>query len=426
MDYNSFLLSKTKPKTFGTFEMAQYPFLYDFQKRLMSRISRTGRAAVFADCGLGKTPIQLCWADSCARSSEMPVLIFTPLAVAQQTKYEADKFGIDARIVSDASEIQEGVNITNYHKLHKFNPNKIGGVVLDESSILKNYNGKYRTALTDFAANIPFRLCCTATPSPNDIAEIINHAEFLGVMTGKEMLALFFIQDGNTTHKWRVKGHAEKPLYDWMRTWAVAARCPADLGCPDKRFHLPKLHIVRHTLEAGATDGFLFPVEAQTLDERRQARTDSIEERCELAAQIVNNSTEPWVIWTGRNAEGELLRKMIPDSVDVKGGDDDEVRVDRMIGFSLGKYRVLITKPSIAGFGMNWQHCNSMVFVGLSDSFEQYYQAVRRCWRFGQTREVTAHIVTTETEGAVVENIKNKERQASEMIDKLVQKGAQK
>jgi hypothetical protein len=310
------------------------------------------------------------------------------------------------------------VNVANYERLHHFNPARFGGVVLDESSILKSFDGSTRRALTKFGSSIPYRLACTATPAPNDTDELANHAEFLGVMSSKEMLALFFRQDGNTTHKWR------QDFWTWVSSWAVAARSPADVGHPEEaaRFILPPLRTYQATVGVEAVEeGRLFGVEAQTLIERRQARRESLEERVRLAASIVAaQPDEPWVLWCDLNAESEALVRTIPGAVEVRGSDSAEDKERKLAEFASGEIRVLVTKPSIAGFGLNWQHCARMAFVGLSDSFERLFQATRRCWRFGQTRAVEVHVVTAEREGAVVENIRRKERQAKEMVDELV------
>jgi len=420
-DYESFLASKFRGVPECGFDPDHLAgFLYPFQSRIEEWALRKGRAAIFADCGLGKTPIQIEWARQVHEHTDKPVLIFAPLAVSEQTKREGEKFGIPVRVVTDQSEITAGINITNYEKIHHFTPAGIGGLVLDESGILKSYGGFYRQELTEFTEQIPYRLACTATPAPNDIIEIINHAEFLGVNRVKEIIALFFRQDGNTTHKCRIKGHAKSDFWRWLASWAIACRMPSDLGYDNGEFVLPELNYIQHTTDGHIQDGLLFPIEAITIPERRQARRESIEARVGVCADLANSSSEPWLIWCGLNDESQALRRAIPDAVDVSGSDPNDVKAERMLGFSDGKYRVLVTKPSIAGWGMNWQHCAHEAFVGLSDSWEQYYQAVRRCWRFGQTRPVTVHVVVAETEGAVVDNIRRKERNANMMMAELV------
>lgn len=396
------------------------PMLFDWQKDIVRWALRRGRAALFEDCGLGKTPQQLEWARHVSEHTGGNVLILAPLAVSLQTQREGAKFGIAVNICHSQSDVRPGVNITNYEKLHKFNPDGFAGIVLDESSILKAFEGKVRKMITDFAASIKYRLACTATPAPNDLIELTNHAEFLDVMSGKEIIALFFKQDGNTTHAWRLKGHAEEAFWKWMAEWSVAIRKPSDLGYDDGPFTLPALNVHQLTTESKPADGALFVDEARTLDERRAARRDSLADRVKVVADMVNASHEPWIVWCNLNAESEALVEAIPNSVEVTGSDSEDHKERSMLDFSAGKIRVLVTKPLIAGWGMNWQHCAREAFVGLSDSYEQYYQAMRRCWRFGQKRSVDCYVVVSEAEGSVVDNIARKERQASEMFDGIV------
>lgn len=395
--------------------------LLPFQRDIVHWALKRGKAALWEDCGLGKTFQQLEWAKWVNKHTESPVLLFAPLAVSQQTREEAEKFGIDAKVVERQQDCINGINITNYEKLHHFQPEGWGGIVLDESSILKGFDGKTRKALTDFASGIPYRLCCTATPSPNDYMELGNHAEFLGVMRHVEMLSLFFCHDGGETSKWRLKGHAEDAFWKWLCSWAVAIRKPSDLGYEDGAFRLPKLHIHQVTVESDATpDGYLFPVEAQTLQERQSVRRDSIAERVAECASLVNDSTEPWIVWCNLNTESEAIADAIPDSIEVTGSDSTVEKEHAMRDFVHGSSRVLVSKPTICGFGMNFQHCAHMAFVGLSDSYEQLYQAIRRCWRFGQKREVHCYVITSSAEGAVVRNIERKEKQAMEMMESMV------
>lgn len=397
------------------------PMLFPFQSDIVRWALRRGRAAIFADCGLGKTPMQLEWARQVCNMTGGRVLIFAPLAVSTQTLREGTKFGIGVTVCKHSSDVRDGINITNYERLEHFDPEGFVGVVLDESSILKSYDGVTRKALQVWASGITYRLCATATPAPNDLTELCNHAEFLSIMEEKEIKALFFTQDGNSTSSWRLKGHARKEFWKWMAQWSVALRAPSDLGYSDDGFVLPPLQIADVALPAEVTsEGYLIPMEAVTLQERRIARRDSLEERVARAAELVNGNSEPWVVWCNLNSESTELTKAIPGAVEVKGADSIEHKESSMLGFSDGKIRVLVTKPTICGFGMNWQHCANMVFVGLSDSYEQYYQAIRRCWRFGQRRPVTAWVVTSVTEGRVVANIKRKEKQASEMFSQIV------
>jgi superfamily II DNA or RNA helicase len=394
------------------------PKLFEFQRDIVRWALRRGRASIFADCGMGKTPMQLVWASHVPG----PVLIFAPLAVATQTVREGKKFGVPVQYVRTQPESPEGVYITNYEMLDHFDPGAWGGVVLDESSIIKHRDGAFRTAILERFGSIPFRLACTATPAPNDFMELGNHAEFMGVMSTAEMLATFFVHDGGETQKWRLKGHARGDFWHWMASWAVMIRKPSDLGYSDEGFALPgRLHHECVVKVEKPSTGALFAMEAQTLQERIQARRDTIEERVAAAAALVNASDQPWVVWCNLNAESDALVTAIPGAVQVSGSDSPEHKETAMLDFADGKIRVLVTKPSIAGFGMNWQHCANVAFVGLSDSWEQYYQAVRRCWRFGQTKEVNVHVITAETEGAVVANIKRKEEDAETMAREMVE-----
>lgn len=424
LDYNSFLQSKRISAAPAGFDVAIEDLniaLFDWQKAIVRWALKRGRAALFEDCGLGKSLQQLEWAQQVYKRTGKPVFILAPLAVAEQTAREGAKFGIPVTVVATDDDVPDDCGVTNYQKLHHFSPDQFGGIVLDESSILKAFSGTIRKQITDFARAIPYRLAATATPAPNDLIELCNHAEFLDVMTGKEIIALFFTQDGNTTHNWRLKGHARDDFWRWMATWAVALRKPSDLGYSDTGFELPELRM--HQVEVQATaplQNYLVAVEATTLVEQRQARRDSLSDRVQACADLVNASEEPWIVWCDLNDESSALSKAIPDALEVRGSDSDEHKSKAMLDFAEGRIRVLVTKPSIAGFGMNWQHCCKMAFVGLSHSFEQVYQAIRRCWRFGQKRAVDCYIITSETEGAVVRNIQRKEKQANEMMNELV------
>lgn len=423
--YADFLAQKRtiiQPSGFDVSLDAINPQLFVWQRRIVQWAIRRGRAALFEGTGLGKTGQQIEWARLVSEHTGKPVLIFAPLAVAKQTQREGAKFGTVVTVCRTQVDVQPGVNVANYEMLSHFDPSVFGGIVLDESSILKNFGGVVRRQLTEFARAITYRLACTATPAPNDLIELTNHAEFLDVMSGKEIIALFFTQDGNTTHAWRLKGHAVDPFYRWLASWAVALRSPADLGDDDPRFILPPLHMEQVTVGAkAASTGMLFPVEALTLGERQAARRASVSDRVAAAAELVNASSEPWIVWCDLNDESRALAKAIPDAVEVTGSDSPDFKAQAMLDFADGKVRVLVSKPSICGFGMNWQHCSKVAFVGLSDSWEQFYQAIRRCWRFGQTKPVTAYVITADTEGAVVRNIERKEKQAAEMMASLVQ-----
>lgn len=393
------------------------PMLFDFQRDIVKWALRRGRAAIFADCGMGKTPMQLEWAHRVGGN----VLILAPLAVSQQTIREGQKFGIDVHYCRSQDMSKPGINITNYEMLEHFDPSQWNGIVLDESSILKAYDGKTRTRIIEAFGKTPYRLACTATPAPNDYMELGNHAEFLGVMTRAEMLSMFFVHDGGETQQWRLKGHAQRDFWRWLCSWAVMIRKPSDLGYDDGKFKLPPIIHEQITIKVDKpTAGFLFALEAQTLPERIQARRETVAERVEACAALVNNSDEPWLVWCNLNTESEALAKAIPDSVEVSGSDSMEFKESAMSDFISGKTRVLVSKSSICGYGLNFQHCRNVAFVGLSDSWESYYQAVRRVYRFGQKKTVKVYLITAETEGAVVANIKRKEQDAERMALEMV------
>lgn len=420
LDYDEFLENKRDKVDAVGFDIPPADLnhaLFDWQRHIVSWALRRGRAALFEDCGLGKTAQQLEWARRVVEHTGRAVLILAPLAVSDQTVCEGVKFGIKVHRCADGGDVEPGaVNITNYERLEKFDPSPFAGIVLDESSILKAYDGKTRRQITDFAQPIKYRLCCTATPAPNDIIELCNHAEFLDVMNGKEILALFFRQDGNTTHKWRLKGHARAAFWMWMAEWSIAIRKPSDIGFSDDGYNLPPLVMHDDVVTNDSHDGYLFAMEVKTLAERRQSRRDTIESRIAMAADLCNNSTAQWLVWCDLNAEGDALAKAIPDAVQVKGSDANDHKENALRDFATGDLRVLVSKPSIAGFGMNFQRCHNIVFVGLSDSYEMYYQAIRRCWRFGQDSAVHCHVIRADSDGPVVENIRRKEDQAREMF----------
>ena len=424
MDYQKFLEQKSqRAGNFGFEPIAINKNLFDFQEHLVRWSLLKGRAAIFADCGLGKTLMQLCWADNVVRKTNKPVLILTPLAVAEQTKKEGDRFGINVKIVSDNDSVYDGINITNYEKLHRFDMSFFAGVVLDESSILKSYSGKYRNEIIDRTRHIMFKLACTATPAPNDFMELGNHSEFLGAMTRVEMLATYFIHDGKETQKWRLKGHAQKEYWKWVSTWACMIKKPSDLGYSDNDFTLPKLNIIEHVISTNnPPPGMLFAFEAQTLQERRNARKNSTHDRCELACKIIKNdkSGEQYLIWCNLNNEASTVTSLIDGAVEVSGSDTDDHKKNSLFSFADGSIKTLVTKPKIAGFGMNWQNCHNVIFLGLSDSYEQFYQAVRRCWRFGQKKQVNVHIILSDQEMSVLENINRKERDAENMAIEMV------
>ncbi len=401
------------------------PQLFPFQRDIVGWALRRGRAALFAGTGLGKSLMELAWADALHRAKDIDTLLLTPLAVAGQMIREASKFGIPARHVARQSDCGAGVNVTNYAKLDHFDLSKFGAIILDESSILKAQDGKTRTHLIEACSRIPFRLAATATPAPNDFMELGNHAEFLGTMSYAEMLAMFFVHDGGETQKWRLKGHAQSEFWKWMCQWAVMLRRPSDLGYANDGYDLPPLLTHQHTVaveyEPDMETGLLFPVEAQTLQERISARRGTVDERVAAAASLIGKPDRPWVCWCNLNSESEALAKAIPGAVEVRGSESEAVKEAKLDGFSTGQFNVLVTKPSIAGFGMNWQHCRDTAFVGLNDSFEQVFQAIRRFWRFGQTQPVNVHFIASEIEGAVVANLRRKEADAERMADAMIE-----
>ncbi len=425
MTYEAFLERKrmVDPAT-GMYAPPMLPaFLFPHQHDIVDWALRRGRSAIFAGTGLGKTAMELTWADAVSAHTDKPVLIFAPLAVSQQHIREADKFGVPARVVKSQDDVRHGVNVTNYQKIEHFDLSAFGGIVLDESSILKSTDGKYRTRLIEECASVPFRLAATATPAPNDFMELGNHAEFLGVLSYTDMLATFFVHDGGDTQKWRLKGHAENDFWKWMASWAVMLRKPSDLGYPNDGYDLPPLrqhqHIVAADYAPSLDTGLLFPMEARTMQERLGARRDTVEERVALAASITP-ADRTFVWWCNLNAESEALAKAIPGAVELRGSDSDDDKERKIAAFLTGTIRVLVTKSSIAGFGLNFQHCADTGFVGLNDSFEQVFQAVRRFWRFGQTKPVNVHFIAAETEGAVVANLRRKEADADRMAASMI------
>jgi hypothetical protein len=425
VSYEAFLARKrlVDPPTGMQVVPALPAFLFPHQADIVAWALRRGRSAVFAGTGLGKTVMELAWADAVAAYTDKPVLVFAPLAVAAQHLREAAKFEIPARLVRNQEDVRLGVNVTNYQKIEHFDLPAFGGIVLDESSILKSTDGKYRTRLIEQCADVPFRLAATATPAPNDFMELGNHAEFVGSMSYTDMLATFFTHDGGETQKWRLKGHAETEFWKWMASWAVMLRKPSDLGYPDAGYDLPPLRQVQHLVAADYSPsmdtGLLFPMEARTMQERLGARRDTVAERVALAASITP-ADRPFVWWCNLNSESESLAKAIPGAVELRGSDSDDAKEAKIAAFLDGGIRVLVTKSSIAGFGLNFQHCADTGFVGLNDSFEQVFQAVRRFWRFGQTKPVTAHFIAAETEGAVVANLRRKEADAERMAASMV------
>ena len=431
-NYTAFLEGKSPADTMSGFEIAPrpHPSLKPFQAAVTGWALRRGRAALFEGTGLGKTLQQLVWAHEVANHERGPVLILTPLAVAEQTVGEATKFGIAGVGYASDHTARREISVTNYERFEKFNIADFAGIVLDESGIIKSQDGHYRAMLTEACRATQWRLCCTATPAPNDYTELGQHAEFLGVMTAKEMLSMFFVHDGSIRaddHSqgidgWRLKRHAASDFWRWLASWAVVIRNPRDLGFDDPGYDLPPLELSEKIVAAEykPTGGMLFPMAAQTLGERIGVRKDTASARVAAAVGIVSREPdEPWLIWCNLNSEADAIERLLPRALQVAGRHDVDVKVERLLGFKVGRPLVLISKPSLAGHGMNWQHCARVVFVGLTDSFEQVYQAIRRCWRFGQTRPVHVHFVSSELEGAVLANVRRKERAFDAMLDAM-------
>jgi len=417
MTYADFLQAKraaTPPAGVEITDTDVHPMLHPWQRRIVRWATKQGRCAIFADCGLGKTFMQLEWARLIAPTT----LIVAPLSVARQTVREATKIDTDVTYVRQQHEVTgPGVWITNYEMADKFNPDRFDAVVLDESSILKNHTGSTRTHLIEQWAATKYRLACTATPAPNDVTELTNHAEFLGVMPRNEMLAAYFVHDQDG---WRPKGHAIEPMFRWMSSWAVAVRRPSDLGDPDDDYNLPPLTITPVVVEVEmAPEGQLFATELGGIGGRSQVRRTTMDARCEAAAELVNGTDDQWIVWCGLNDEAKTMADLT-GGVNVEGSWQPDAKAEALEQFQDGNARVLVTKPSIAGFGMNFQNAHRMVFVGLNDSYEAYYQAIRRCWRFGQTRPVEVFVVVSELEQEIVDNVRRKETETAGMTDHLV------
>tara|TARA_R110000868_G_scaffold111045_1_gene300166 strand:- start:1177 stop:2553 length:1377 start_codon:yes stop_codon:yes gene_type:complete len=428
--YEEFLNGKLHQGCDSGFDPVFLPdVLFGFQRDLVSWAILKGRAAIFADCGLGKTLMQFVWAENVVRKTGGNVLILTPLAVAGQMVTEAEKFGIELKRSNDG-KIQPGITVTNYEKLHHFDASQFAGVVCDESSILKSFNGARKGEITEFMKRVKYRLLATATAAPNDYVELGTSSEALGYMGHMDMLNRFFKNDQNNSAtgrlygeqvKWRLKGHAELPFWRWVCSWARAVRKPSDLGFDDGPFVLPSLREVDHMVEVEEiASGMLFHMPAHGLKEQRDERKRSVRERCDAVAKQVVGTGQPALVWCHGNDEGNLMEKLIPDSVQVAGSDSDEAKEEAFRGFCDGSVRVLITKPKIGAWGLNFQHCNHVTWFP-SHSYEGYYQAVRRCWRFGQKRPVTVDVITTEGERAIMANMRRKSRQADEMFGRLVE-----
>ena len=424
MSYAEFLSRKQsrveKPGREATSDQI-HPMLHDWQNELVRWAVRTGRAALWADTGMGKTVMQLEW----ARLSGDRPLVVAPLAVCEQTVREAAKLGIRAEYIREWSDFDPfdhaQIHVTNYERLQNFPAAAFDAVVLDESSILKQSTGATRTMLIDWARDVPYRLACSATPAPNDPEELTNQSEWLGRMSRTHMLAAYFIHDQDG---WRPKNHGKEPMYQWMSQWAVAIRKPSDVGGDDTGYDLPGLEIISEIVGADIeAEGQLFATELGGVTGRSQMRRKTLQARVDRAAKLVANHPGPWILWCGMNSEADALVDAIPGAVNVHGSLDPDEKSRLLLGFADSEFDILVTKPSIASQGLNYQHCNRMAFVGLGDSFEQYYQAIRRCYRYGQTEVVYAHIILSDLETQIADNVRAKERQSSEVTEGLIRAG---
>lgn len=433
--YEEFLFSKQQLSgNFGFKPLFIPDMAFDFQKKLLEWITLKGRGAVFADCGLGKSLIELAFAQNIVEKTNGNVLFLTPLAVGAQMELESEKFQIEAKRSRDG-KIKGKITITNYEQLHHFNPHDFAGVICDESSILKNFNGKYKQEINIFMRKVPYRLLATATAAPNDFIELGTSSEALGYLGYMDMLGKFFKNDQNNCAtnrrgrfteetKWRLKGHAHEQFWRWITSWARAVRFPSDIGFSDEGYVLPELNEIEHEMKIqgrfieGVLPGFETP--AHGLKEQREERRATITDRCEKAAEIVTGYDDFSVAWCNLNDEGDLLEKLIPGCVQVSGKDSDEKKEEKLIAFTKGQVKKLVIKPKIGAWGLNWQHCNHMTFFP-THSYEQHYQSVRRCWRFGQKRPVNVDLIFTQGDEEIINSLKRKQRQATEMFDRLVE-----
>jgi hypothetical protein len=431
VNYADFLTSKSQYGNGDGFEPTFMPdYLFPFQRGLVDWSVRMGRAAIFADCGLGKTPMQLAWADNVHRHTGKPILIVTPLAVSFQTETEAAKFGIDAAVSRDGS-IPAAITITNYERLEHFNRDDFGGLVCDESSAIKSFDGQRRAMVTEFMRTLPYRLLCTATAAPNDYIELGTSSEALGYLGHMDMLTRFFVNNQNSSkafrgrfrtafegQQWRFKGHAGDAFWRWVSSWARAVRRPSDLGYADDGYDLPQLNIREHIIKARIQrEGTLFDSPANGLHEEREEARRTINERCEAAAATLEDAS-PGIAWCHLNNEGDLLTRLISGAVQLAGSESPDAKEEKLKAFSRGEIRVLVTKPKLGAWGLNWQHCHRMTYFP-SHSYEQWYQAVRRSWRFGQQHQVTVDMVTTEGGVKAFRNLKRKAEQADLMFEAL-------
>ena len=419
MNYQQFLKTKELKSIECGFDVKKENLnenLFEFQRDIVAWACKKGKAAVIIGCGCGKTIIQLSWAEQVHKHTGKDILIIAPLSVVKQTAREAKKFGMDDVTVCRTQEdVRTGLNITNYEMVEHFDASKFIGVVLDESSILKSFTSKTQSELTDKFYHTPYKLLCTATIAPNDNTEIGTSCEFLGIMSRTEMLATYFVHDGGKTSEWRLKKAGVNKFWEWFATWAICFNNPNELGYEIDGYDLPKLNFHTILTKSEVNDYEMFVKVAETLQERREARKESIEDRTDKALELTQSDDSQWLLWVDYNDESEILKKKIPNAVEVKGSDEPEYKANASIDFSNGDIRCLVSKPSIFGFGSNFQSCHNMIFCGLSDSYERFYQAVRRCWRFGQNHEVNCYIILSEKEVSILENIKKKQSQMDEM-----------
>jgi superfamily II DNA or RNA helicase len=420
MNYSSFLKTKSLGRIEGGVLPSNLPdYLYGYQKTAIDKLLTIGRGAAFLDTGLGKTAIQLEWARQI--SQQCPVIILCPLAVAEQTQREGLKFGVDAKVCRQQSDVVGGITITNYERIHQFDCSQFGAVVLDESSILKGVDSKTKKVILSAFGHTKYRLACSATPAPNDYMEIGQQSEVLGVMRVTDMLSRWFINDSAKTGEWRLKGHARKDYWSWVKSWAVVASKPSDLGDMETVYQLPKLSTHEEVIDhEGEPVGDLFHVFDASATGIRNEKKASLEKRIERVAEIAAENDEYCIVWTDTNDESLLATKSIHGAVEVTGSMSLDEKESRLASFSRGDDRVLVTKPSIAGFGLNWQHCARMVFAGTTYSYEKYYQAVRRCWRFGQKRPVNVHVVMSEAERLIWRVVEEKAEKHQSMIKEVL------
>lgn len=419
MTYQEFLKTKELRTIQAGFDVSDdwlSPALFDFQRDIVKWALKKGKSAILTGCGTGKSFMLLSWSHCVSRHTGGNVLILSPLSIVKQTAHEAEKFGVcEVTICRSAEDVRPGVNITNYEMVEHFNPDAFVGIVLDESSIIKSFTSKTQGELTALFSKTPYKLLCTATIAPNDYTEIGTSCEFLGIMSRTEMLATYFIHDGGKTSDWRLKKAGVSKFWEWFATWAIYFNSPQDLGYEIKGYDLPDLNMTTILTQSEIEDYQMFVKVAETLQERREARKESMEDRTDKAYELTQQDNSQWLIWVDYNDESDMIRRKIPNCVEIKGSDDPEVKAQASTDFAESKIRCLVSKPSIFGFGSNFQSCHNMIFCGLSDSYERFYQAVRRCWRFGQTQAVNVYIILSEKEVSILENVKRKQAQMDEM-----------